>query len=95
MEKHSELPWIIDPDESMPLAVIQDNADGMGVCEIGERNEENLANAALIVRCVNAHDDLVKAVEACLAMLDNRHWNGDMVAHARAALAKARADQRK
>ncbi len=46
----SKVPWRIDPAEELPLAVIEDTEDGMGVYEIGERTKENLAYARKLVR---------------------------------------------
>jgi hypothetical protein len=48
--------------------------------------DEAYANAAFIVRCVNAHDDLVKALEAALATHGDQYSWGPI---ARDALAKA------
>ena len=55
-------------------------------------------NAALIVRAVNAHDDLVRALDAIMASLHEERdtklaslSRDDMIALARAALAKAKA----
>ena len=45
---HTPGPWRIDGNDDLPLAVIEDNEDGTGICEIGERTPLNLANAALI-----------------------------------------------
>lgn len=36
MTKQSYTTWKIDDSESQPLAIIEDNEDGMGVCEIGK-----------------------------------------------------------
>jgi hypothetical protein len=59
-------------------------------------------DAALIVRCVNSHDDLVKALEVCVEQLDymsdmtddddTGRANIDAVHAGRAALSKAKGD---
>lgn len=62
--------------------------------------EEAQANAALIVRAVNAHDDLVETlrdIEGMIAGCPDVPQNPDslvqmVLAHARAALAKAETD---
>lgn len=45
--------WKIDEAEDLPLAIIEDTPDGTGVCEIGQRNERNIAIAKEIVRSHN------------------------------------------
>ena len=53
----------------------------------GRTPEEALANAAFIVRAVNAHDDLVRAIDGLLLCGEPNEWTNA----ARAALAKAKA----
>ena len=67
--EHTPTPWKIDDNNSLPLGVIADNADGDGIAEIGKRNSENLANASFIVRAVNSHDALVAAVATAHELL--------------------------
>ena len=57
--KHTPGPWKIDEAEDLPLAVIEDTEDGMGICEIGERTQQNLTNARLIA----ATPDFLEALE--------------------------------
>lgn len=61
--------WKIDGAEDLPLAIIEDTEDGMGIVELGERSPENMGIAKRIVTCVNNHDELLKmlreAVERC------------------------------
>ncbi len=62
---------------------------------------ENLANAALIVKSVNFHDELVGALETAMGVMEADHknlttdrWDEDYVAEAaqiEAVLAKVRA----
>jgi hypothetical protein len=61
---------------------------------------ENPANSVHIIRCVNAHDELVAALESflCLSTPADLREDSDLHAvtqRARAALARARADGRK
>ena len=46
--------WMVDRALDLPVAVIEDTADGMGVIEIGERTAPNLAIAQKIVDAHNA-----------------------------------------
>lgn len=51
--------------------------------------------AAHIVKCVNAHDELVEALQAMMTHMgmDEDEWNKPTFDQARAALAKAQGDQ--
>ncbi len=81
---------IFTPDDEIIIAEVNDCIDK----EIGA------ANARLIVRAVNAHDALVKALEATTIILStamhapcpNREWMG-AIAKTSAALALAREDE--
>lgn len=53
--------WKIDENRELPLAVIEDTPDGMGVCEIGAYTKRNLAHAREIVE---AHNARVRALRA-------------------------------
>lgn len=44
----SQQKWKIDEANELPLAVIEDTENGMGVAEIGKRTPENLARAKAI-----------------------------------------------
>jgi hypothetical protein len=57
--KHTPGPWIIDPALELPLAVIADTEDGLGICELGTRTLETEANARLIA----AAPDLLAALQ--------------------------------
>lgn len=68
--EHTPIPWTVDP-EFEDQAVIGPDGVQVADCSItchpkfGKRNDViNAANAEFIVRAVNAHDDLVKALEA-------------------------------
>lgn len=65
MSKSTPRPWRLDED--FDEHIIGANNEGVADCcvvlpKIGPRHAENEANAALIVRAVNAHDDLVAAL---------------------------------
>jgi len=51
--KHTPEPWKIYGSDELPLAIIQDDEDGMGIIEFTQ-NGVNPANAKRIVSCVNA-----------------------------------------
>jgi hypothetical protein len=63
MSEHSPLPWIKDNRCNIgPMFITDDQSNGMlddVACTYGENRE---ADAALIVRAVNAHADLVAAL---------------------------------
>jgi hypothetical protein len=62
--------WIVDPAEDLPVAVIENTEDGLGICEIGKRTQENISNANLIA----AAPDLLEACKEALAeMVDNMY----------------------
>lgn len=67
--KHTPTPWKIDEALDLPLAIISDTDDGMGVAEMGERSPESIANAAFIVKTCNAHDELLAACKEALELL--------------------------
>ena len=54
-------------------------------------NERAREDAALIVRAVNAHDDLVAALKAAMDHIGNGYQPPDLIEQANAALAKAEA----
>lgn len=74
--KHTDGPWLIDPSEDLPLAIIAGDADD-GICEIGDAGSckadatpEQLANAALIAAAPDmlaelavARDELERAAD--------------------------------
>jgi hypothetical protein len=54
--------WKIDDADDLPLAIIEDTEDGLGIIEFCERTPQNIANAAFIVKACNLHDELVDAL---------------------------------
>lgn len=78
MTKTSPLPWHVDSRASRlvsiqteandRVALISDPASSVSISNLGTR----MANAALIVRAVNSHQQLVDAFTAIVAVLDGR-----------------------
>ena len=76
MSDNTPLPWRIDGYKTRPTTepygalIVSDRGDGfhfrVALCakHPGINTETSKANAALIVKCVNAHDALVKALQA-------------------------------
>lgn len=46
--------WKIDEAADLPLAIIEDNADGMGILEMGKRTRVRVLLAKIIVTVYNA-----------------------------------------
>ena len=92
----SPRPWCIDPE--YPKLVLHENKQLIARCERGTNNQA-CSDAALIVRAVNAHDDLVKALRLTMTVLayaqgkDIVSDNSPCMVAARAALAKAEAGE--
>lgn len=64
MNKHTDTPWYrkmcaITPDDDMTFIIATTNPRGLAVKSIEERE----ANAAYIVKAVNAHEELVKSLK--------------------------------
>ena len=89
-------PWIIDPDETLPLAVIVDDENGTGIAEISvkprrEASAEVVANANLIA----AAPELYAALDAIVGRIwehDERTEFYKAEDRGRATLAKARGE---
>ena len=83
MSEHSPLPWFADPDDrdGMEWNVhIYEATPGNRVCFMsnGPCSE---ANAALIVHAVNAHAELVAALEAAKAFADEDYSESNDLKH--------------
>jgi hypothetical protein len=73
---HTPTPWTASEDQ-----ILSKDLNKWGnwiVCEmpkgrdeISEAVEENKANAAYIVKCVNSHEELLEALKEAHAMLEN------------------------
>ncbi len=96
--KHTPMPWAI-----FKAGIGEENGDG--IASLWREGGEREANAALIVRAVNAHEGLVKALEKAENALDPntagispagfialRIQQGNARQNARAALALARGE---
>lgn len=81
--KHTPTPWQIDVKGEG--AITGKDGQLIGRLNNTERNEERDANAAFIVRCVNAHDELVEALQdttnAMSVCFQLCHAGGDMSRH--------------
>ena len=55
----------IDENKEMPLAIIEDNEQGYGICELDPCMNDKIAcdYARRIVKRYNSHNELVKALE--------------------------------
>lgn len=83
---HTPGPWIVDPAEDVPLAVIQDTPDGFGVAEIVAQGPEGEADARLIA----AAPDMLEALQRIVAVTyHDPDLYGDILGWACAAIAKA------
>ncbi len=111
MSEHTPTPWHLEKQDPCdmgtaigePIAVIGGEATGEGVefvlgrcCDFGPHgNEQTEANARLIHRAVNAHDDLLGACKAALTAARMDEWGGagsvryDAFQSLAAAIAKA------
>ncbi len=58
------IPWKIDDNDELPLAVIRDDEYGEGVAEFGARVFNNCANAELLVQ---EHNQKLELLRACVA----------------------------
>jgi hypothetical protein len=89
---HTPIPWYATGKHVQSAAINEDNY----VCEAeGNSEEQANANAALIVRAVNSHDELLAALTDLLEFARNAvpEYQADNMAHyeaiARAAIAAA------
>ena len=96
MSAHTPAPWTISDHSNTDIA----DAKGDPVGETFSRywdghtdhfDAERRANAAHIVRCVNAHDELVAALQAADDRLDRMMCPLKVQQQIKAALAKASA----
>jgi hypothetical protein len=95
--QHTPTPWRFNEHPTYAdFTIWGDNGLVPVVTELGDglTYEQDCANARMIVRAVNAHADLVAALEACLVRLDEHDPQSVPEAlQARAALAKAKGNQ--
>lgn len=106
MAEHTPVPWDIFNGGRSTLLHIDTAAEnpiggGVAICSVpATKDGIGGANADFIVRAVNAHDDLVAALKACVDIFEiqpgrmmpvvvRRQRREDALVRARAALAKA------
>ena len=94
MEKHTPAPWYVSSDRLENVFSVRSDVDRIdGVGKFVAPHVWGQANAAHIVRCVNAHEALVRALETLLGSLKwEEKRSGTTYAgyeHAKIALAKA------
>lgn len=90
--KHTPTPWNYKQAYANGAgAFIGPDGKGIACITSSTKRDNNAANAAHIVRCVNAHDELVAALRALLKAHGERtSWASESLWDAaRAALAKA------
>lgn len=70
---HTKLPWHIRTIDGSMGSI--DDENGNSLCQTMEResdrnnkHKERIANTKLIVKCVNAHDELVEALNLMLGL---------------------------
>ena len=80
--KPTPTPWAI-----FKAGIGEENGDG--IASLWRGSEEREANAALIVRAVNAHEALVKALNAAVRMLDPFDASDELLEQIASALALA------
>jgi hypothetical protein len=94
MSKHTPTPWkavmartLIHIQGSSPVCSISVSGyKGMDAIERNEFRARVIADADYIVRCVNAHDDLVKALEDLIHAAKNSTCDSLAIDRAQAAL---------
>lgn len=71
--KHTPTPWQSNHDD---ILASDDPCDVVAVVVERDDFDETLANAEFIVRAVNSHDKLVKALEECKHWHQGDKWRG-------------------
>lgn len=89
MNKHTPTPWNFEG------RAVYSQTEGEDICIVDSGNRKvDVANAAHIVRCVNSHEALVKALEDCVRIFENELSGlaviGPELRQARAAVAAAK-----
>ena len=88
MNKHIRTPWNFDG------RAIYSQTDCEDICIVDTGNKKiDVANAVHIVRCVNSHEALVKALQECLQNTGGGWIATSVIDRARAALFAAGAPQ--
>lgn len=69
---HTATPWVAEPGAKRG-AWIKGATGEWSALACGDTDESAAANAALIVRAVNCHDELVKALEDVLSFMEDNY----------------------
>lgn len=83
MADHTPTPWEAgETGHGSPYAVYSDDATGsiIAMCQhtyVNRSHEQMIANVAFIVRAVNNHDALVKAIRDACDLLAERTYGGN------------------
>ena len=91
MSKHTPTPWKVVDNPDLPLGIVEVDEDGSGICNMEFDHERDKANAEIIVRAVNCHDELVYVVETMLFNYRNSH-SEQRKTRLESLLARARGD---
>lgn len=72
---HTKGEWVLDNSDGMPQVwnceVSEVSVPGQWIAYVrGDNDDTRKANAARIVKCVNAHDELVKALHNCIETME-------------------------
>lgn len=88
MAEHTELPWMVGSNGRSVIRHVPDLADGYDHFMVSVASAHSLvsgaeaaANAALIVRAVNSHDALVKALKSARYRLDKIESQSNFETH--------------
>lgn len=92
--KATPRPWRHTPTDESGFYITTENMDVVAYCQRGHIDliSENQANAELIARAVNCHDELVKAVENLLAIFENEDPDCEPSDKIRSLLKRARGE---
>lgn len=86
---HTAMKWKIDGNAELPLAVIEDDLDGMGICEVTSGNVEHARLIAAAPALYEACKALLPFAHGMSEQLGATPGNIEAVKMARAALALA------
>lgn len=89
---HTPTPWEIAHYEGGLLEGLNfiRSADGEEICSINDASEKAKANAAYIVRAVNAHEEMLLVLKELQRTIDKDHFYADRINE---AIAKATGDK--
>lgn len=95
MSKHTPTPWKVDDINTKGKTRIAYKGFSVAYTDISHRTEqEQEANAAHIVKCVNLHDELVAVVEfECDRLYQSGLYSPDELARLKDLLRRARGEK--